>query len=103
MVELTRQTLRVEWRAIAGWAVSTLALVVVLVAFFPAVKGNSALTDSFTSLPPSVQSAFGIANLSSAPGYPQGQMFSTLAPPTLRRRRLRWPRWGSCMARSRWP
>jgi ABC-2 type transport system permease protein len=80
VVELTRQTLRVEWRSLAGWAVSTLALVVVLVAFFPAVKGNSALTDSFTGLPPSVQSAFGLANLSSAAGYLQGQMFSTLAP-----------------------
>lgn len=80
MVELTRQTLRVEWRAVAGWGLSTLVLVVLIVAFFPAVKGNSALTDSFTNLPPSVQSAFGIANLSSAAGYLQGQLFSTLAP-----------------------
>jgi ABC-2 type transport system permease protein len=80
MGELVRQTIRVEWKALLGWTLSTLALIVAIVAFFPAIKGNSALTGSFDDLPPSVQAAFGIADLSSAAGYLQGQMFSTLAP-----------------------
>jgi ABC-2 type transport system permease protein len=80
MGELVRQTLRVEWRSLLGWTLSTVALIVLVVAFFPAVKGNSALTQSFEGLPPSVQSAFGIADLGSATGYLQGQLFSTLAP-----------------------
>ena len=80
MGELVRQTLRVEWKALLGWTLSTLALVIAVAAFFPAIKGNSALTGSFDSLPPSVQAAFGIADLSSATGYLQGQIFSTLAP-----------------------
>jgi ABC-2 type transport system permease protein len=80
MGELVRQTIRVEWKALLGWTLSTLALIVAIAAFFPAIKGNSALTGSFDNLPPSVQAAFGIADLSSAAGYLQGQMFSTLAP-----------------------
>jgi ABC-2 type transport system permease protein len=80
MGELARQTIRIEWKALLGWTLSTLALIVAIAAFFPAIKGNSALTGSFDNLPPSVQAAFGIADLSSASGYLQGQMFSTLAP-----------------------
>jgi ABC-2 type transport system permease protein len=80
MPELVRQTVRIELKPLLGWALSTLALVVALAAFFPAIEGNSALTGSFDALPPSVQAAFGIADLSSAAGYLQGQMFSTLAP-----------------------
>jgi ABC-2 type transport system permease protein len=80
MGELARQTIRIEWKALLGWTLSTLALIVAIAAFFPAIKGNSALTGSFDNLPPSVQAAFGIADLSSAAGYLQGQMFSTLAP-----------------------
>ena len=80
MGELVRQTFRLEWKSLLGWTLSTVALVVAVVAFFPSVKGNAALTTSFDSLPPSVQSAFGIADLGSAAGYLQGQLFSTLAP-----------------------
>lgn len=80
MGELVRQSIRVEFKALLGWTLSTLALIVSIAAFFPAIKGNSALTESFDSLPPSVQAAFGIADLSSAAGYLQGQLFSTLLP-----------------------
>lgn len=80
MGELVRQTLRIEWKALLGWLLSTLALIIAITAFFPAIKGNAALTGSFDNLPQSVQAAFGIADLSSAAGYLQGQMFSTLAP-----------------------
>src|SRR5690348_11017653 len=80
MAELARQTVRIERRPLLGWAFSTLALSVALAAFFPAIEGNSALTGGFDNLPPSVQAAFGIADLTSAAGYLQGQMFSTLAP-----------------------
>ena len=80
MGELVRQTIRVEWKALLAWSLSTLALIVAIVAFFPTIKGNSGLTGSFDDLPRSVQSALGIADLGSAAGYLQGQMFSTLAP-----------------------
>jgi ABC-2 type transport system permease protein len=80
MGEVVRQTVRIEWRALLGWALSTLALLVAIAAFFPAIKDNSALTGSFDALPPSVQAAFGIADFSSAAGYLQGQIFSTLGP-----------------------
>ena len=80
MGELVRQTIRIEWKSLLGWTISTVALVIVIVAFFPAVKGNSALTSSFDSLPPSVQAAFGLGALTSPEGYLQGQLFSTLAP-----------------------
>lgn len=80
MPELALRTLRSERAALIGWGVSTLALVAVVLAFWPSIDGNAALTDSFSELPPSVQSAIGIADLGTPAGYLQGQLFSTLAP-----------------------
>lgn len=80
MGELVRQTIRVERRSLVGWTLSIVLLVVAVAAFFPAMKGNAALTSSFDGLPASVQSAFGLGDLTSAAGYLQGQIFSTLGP-----------------------
>ena len=80
MGELARQTIRREWKALISWTVATVLLVIAVVAFFPSIGGNSALTDSFDDLPPSVQAAFGLGDLTSAAGYLQGQIFSTLGP-----------------------
>ena len=80
MPELTLRTLRSERIALLGWSVATVALVAVVLAFWPSIDGNPALTDSFSDLPPSVQSAVGIADLGTPAGYLQGQLFSTLLP-----------------------
>ena len=80
MGELVRQTIRVEWKALLGWTISTLALLLAVAVFFPSIKDNAAITGGFDDLPPSVQAAFGIADLGSATGYLQGQIFSTLGP-----------------------
>lgn len=80
MPELALHTLRCERAALIGWSLSTLALVIVVLAFWPSIDGNDALTQSFSELPPSVQSAVGIADLGTPEGYLQGQLFSTLGP-----------------------
>lgn len=80
MPELTLRTLRSERTALIGWCLSTVALVAVVLAFWPSIDGNDALTRSFSDLPPSVQTAVGISDLGTPEGYLQGQLFSTLAP-----------------------
>ncbi len=80
MPELALRTLRAERGALLGWGLSTVALVAVVLAFWPSIDGNDALTRSFSELPPSVQSAVGIADLGTPDGYLQGQLFSTLLP-----------------------
>ncbi|MBB4661483.1 ABC transporter permease [Conexibacter arvalis] len=80
MPELALRTLRSERAAMIGWSLSTLALVAVVLAFWPSIEGDDTLTRSFGELPPSVQSAVGIADLGTPAGYLQGQLFSTLGP-----------------------
>jgi len=80
MPELAVHMLRVERRALLGWALSTIALVAAVLAFWPSIRGNAALTQSFADLPPSVRAATGLSDLGTPAGYLQGQLFSTLAP-----------------------
>lgn len=80
MPELTLRALRSERNALIGWSLSTIALIATVLVFWPSIEGNDALTRSFSSLPPSVQSAVGITDLGTPDGYLQGQLFSTLAP-----------------------
>ena len=79
MAELVFHGLRSERRALLGWSISTVALVGAILAFWPSISG-SGLTNSFNDLPPSVQAATGIADLGTASGYLQGQLFSTVVP-----------------------
>jgi ABC-2 type transport system permease protein len=78
--ELAVVTLRLDRRAVAGWCAATIVLVAVVLAFWPSISDNPALEESFSSLPPSVQAATGIADLGTPEGYLQGQIFSTLGP-----------------------
>ncbi len=78
MGEVALRSLRGEWRALAGWTVSTIVLIAVILAFWPSIADNPALTKSFSDLPPAVQAASGIADLGTPSGYLQGQIFSTL-------------------------
>ena len=80
MGEIALRSLRGQWRALLGWVVATVALVAVVLAFWPSISGDSALSDSFSDLPPAVQAASGIADLGTPAGYLQGQIFSTLGP-----------------------
>ncbi len=80
MPELAVHTIRVERRALIGWALSTAVLVGTVLAFWPSISGNDALTQSFANLPPSVRAATGLSDLGSPAGYLQGQLFATLAP-----------------------
>jgi len=80
MPELALRSLRSERTALIGWSAATFALVAAVLAFWPSIRDNPALTSSFGELPPSVRSAVGLADLGSPAGYLQGQLFSTLAP-----------------------
>lgn len=80
MPELALHALRSERRALLGWALATIALVGAVLAFWPSIRGNEALTQSFADLPPSVRAATGLSDLGSPAGYLQGQLFATLAP-----------------------
>lgn len=80
MRELTLFTLRRDARSLIVWCLSAIALIVLIVAFWPAIRDNPSLTKSFSGLSPSLQQAFGLADLGTAEGYLNGQLYSTALP-----------------------
>jgi len=66
-----------------GWAIGTIAGVAAVVGLWPSVEGNQDIEQIVEDLPPSLRALLGSQAdipLSSAPGYLQARLFSTLLP-----------------------
>lgn len=72
-----------RWRADGWWALGIVVMVIVNLAFFPAIKGKADLDQTVADLPPALKAMFGIeegVSIGSAAGYLQAQIFSSVAP-----------------------
>ncbi len=77
------KTLFEQRRAILGWAIGTLALVLVIFAYYPSVRDNTTLSDFYKNLPPAVRALSGGGSgidVTSPAGYLNSQMFSNVVP-----------------------
>lgn len=79
-LELILGPFRASWRAGVGWALMFALFIVSTVAFWPAFKDASGLTDAFKQLPPSLLEAFGLQDFSSPAGYLRGGLYEVLIP-----------------------
>ncbi|MGH9189387.1 MAG: ABC transporter permease subunit [Acidimicrobiales bacterium] len=73
-------------RSLRWWVLGAVALVVSTTALYPTVEGNESFEQLADDLPEAVVSLFGIDSaigLTSAPGYLQARLFSTLLPVVL--------------------
>ena len=79
---VARKTLREQRRALAGWAIGMVGLVLLYSAFYPSIKGNaSQLNRYIESLPKAFKQMIGRAgDITSPAGYMQSEIFSIMAP-----------------------
>jgi len=79
-LELVGGPFRASWRAGVGWALVFVLTVVSTVAFWPAFKGSTALTDAMKVLPQAVLEAFGLQDFASPAGYLRGGLYEVIVP-----------------------
>ena len=80
---ILRRLLGDRRRSAVGWALGTVFGVASIVGLWPSVRGNDDIEDVVQNLPAGLRAAFGIeegVGLSSAPGYLQARLFSTILP-----------------------
>ena len=75
--EVLRQTLRDARRGWLWWAGSLLVYVLLVLAFYPTVKNDPAISDVVKRLPESLRTLFG-SDFSTPAGYVSGRLFSLM-------------------------
>jgi ABC-2 type transport system permease protein len=82
-VIVARRFLRDRRRSFLWWSVGVAGMVLVSVAFFPSIEGDPSLDDMVQNIPEAMRTMLGMdegVSFSSAPGYLQGRLFSTILP-----------------------
>jgi ABC-2 type transport system permease protein len=79
-LELVLGPLRQMRRSLLGWAIGLGALVAVTVAFWPAFRGSSGISEAIDNLPPAVVDAFGLAGFGTPAGFLRGNLYEFIVP-----------------------
>ena len=79
-LELLLGPMRAVRRAGLLWAASLAALVAMTVAFWPAFKGSTGMTEMLDQMPPGLVPAFGLQDFGTAAGYLRGNLYALLVP-----------------------
>jgi ABC-2 type transport system permease protein len=79
-VEPTLGPFRASWRAGLGWSIGLALLVVSTVAFWPAFRGSSGISQAIDQLPAPVIQAFGLESFGTAAGYLRGGLYELVIP-----------------------
>jgi len=79
-VELAIGPLRQMRRSLVGWAIGLGAVVAVTVAFWPAFRGSSGISEAIDQLPAGVIQAFGLAGFGTPAGFLRGNLYELIVP-----------------------
>jgi len=79
-VELVFGPFRASWRAGLGWSIGLALLVVSTVAFWPAFRGSSGISQAIDQLPAPVVQAFGLEGFGTPAGYLRGGLYELVVP-----------------------
>jgi ABC-2 type transport system permease protein len=79
-LELVSVPLRAVRRATFWWAVGTASLVAATVAFWPAFRGSSGLSQAFDQLPSGVVQALGFQDIGTPAGFLRGNVYEIFVP-----------------------
>lgn len=79
-VELVLGPLRQMRRSLLGWGIGLGALIGVTVAFWPAFRGSSGISEAIDNLPPAVVDAFGLAGFGTPAGFLRGNLYEFIVP-----------------------
>lgn len=77
---LLRVPLRAIRRATVWWSVGIAALVALTVAFWPAFRGSSGITEAIGQLPAGLIEAFGLQDFGTPAGFLRGNLYELLVP-----------------------
>lgn len=78
--ELVVGPLRQMRRSLLGWAIGLGSLVAVTVAFWPAFRGSSGISEAIDQLPAAVVDAFGLAGFGTPAGFLRGNLYEFIVP-----------------------
>ena len=78
--ELVVGPLRQMRRSFIGWAIGLGALVGVTVAFWPAFRGSSGISEAIDQLPSGIIEAFGLAEFGTPAGFLRGNLYEFIVP-----------------------
>lgn len=79
-IELAMGPLRQMRRSLLGWGIGLGALVAVTVAFWPAFRGSSGISEAIDQLPSGVVEAFGLAGFGTPAGFLRGNLYEFIVP-----------------------
>lgn len=79
-LELVAGPLRAARRAAIAWSAGLAALVAATVAFWPAFRGSSGISQAIDQLPTGVVQAFGLENFGTPAGYLRGNLYEFFVP-----------------------
>ena len=79
-VELAVGPLRQMRRSLLGWGIGLGSLVAVTVAFWPAFRGSSGISEAIDQLPSGVIDAFGLAGFGTPAGFLRGNLYEFIVP-----------------------
>lgn len=79
-VELVLAPLRQMRRSLVAWAIALGSLVAVTVAFWPAFRGSSGISQAIDQLPSGVVEAFGLAGFGTPAGFLRGNLYEFIVP-----------------------
>lgn len=82
-VSVAGRTLHDQRRALFGWGAGLVGLVAMLLAFFPALRGNESIAKLLEAYPEAFRSMFAISDFTSGPGYLRSEVFAFTAPALL--------------------
>jgi beta-exotoxin I transport system permease protein len=77
---LVGSPLRTLRRATLWWSAGLAALVGLTIAFWPAFRGSSGISQAIEQLPPSVVQAFGLADFGTPAGFLRGNLYELIVP-----------------------
>ena len=67
-------------RSLLGWGIGLGSLVAVTVAFWPAFRGSSGISEAIDQLPSGVVDAFGLAGFGTPAGFLRGNLYEFIVP-----------------------
>lgn len=79
-VELVLGPFRLMRRSLIGWGIGLAALVAVTVAFWPAFRGSSGISEAIEQLPAPIVDAFGLADFGTPAGFLRGNLYEFIVP-----------------------
>lgn len=79
-LELVSGPLRQLRRSLIGWGIGLGGLVAVTVAFWPAFRGSSGISEAIDQLPAAVVDAFGLAGFGTPAGFLRGNLYEFIVP-----------------------